>query len=79
MKRRLAVLLALLVTWSCYGLVVLTMADREAGRCHEYGDLAAECSAPFVLFFAGISLLFVCATLALGFFAIRWPSNPDNT
>jgi hypothetical protein len=54
------------------------MADREAGRCHQYGSLAAECSAPFMLFFGGISFLFVCATLALVFLAIRWPSNPGK-
>jgi hypothetical protein len=77
-KRRAAVLIALLVAWASYGFVVLTMADREAGRCHQFGDLMMECIAPFELFFGGLSVLFVGATLALAFFALRSPSSPDR-
>ena len=75
MKRRIGVLVALLITWLCYGLVIVTMADREAGRCHDFGDLAAECSAPFMRLFGAVSIVFLVATLALAYFAMRPPSQ----
>lgn len=78
MKRRITASLALLVTWACYALALLTLADQEATRCHDFGDLAAECSAPFILFFAVLSLLFLCATFALAFLALRGPSESDR-
>jgi hypothetical protein len=78
MRRRLDVLLALLVTWGCYGLTVLIVTDREAARCHQFGDLATKCASPFMLFFGKISALFMCATLVLTFFAMRSPSSPDK-
>ncbi len=78
MKRRILVLIALLVTWACYGLVMLEMAAREASRCHQFGDLVAECFSPFARVFSGISLVFLLSTIALAFFGLRFPSNPDK-
>jgi len=56
----------------------MTMADREASRCEQFGNLWAECVAPFGLFFAGVSLVFAIATCALAFLALRAPSNSDH-
>jgi hypothetical protein len=57
---------------------MLKMADQEAGRCHEFGDLAAECSVPFIRFFGAVSIVFLFATIALAFFALRPRSNRNK-
>jgi hypothetical protein len=52
-------LLAPVVSWACYGLLALTLADGEAQRCHDFGRLAAECSAPFLVILLAVSAVFV--------------------
>jgi len=77
-RQRFIVVLALLLTWACYGIVAVSLADREASRCHDFGDLAAECSAPFAIFLIVLSLVFLCATSALTFLALRTPPRSDK-
>ena len=79
MMRRAASVIGLLLAWISYGLVMLSLADNEASRCHQFGDLAAECAAPFMLFFAGVSLVFLLATLTLGVLAWRRPSTSESS
>lgn len=69
MGRRILVGLALLTAWASYGLIVLSLADREATRCNQYGDLAAECSAPSMLVFGIVTALFLIATVTLAVLA----------
>jgi hypothetical protein len=57
---------------------MLEMAAREAARCHEFGDLVAECFSPFFRIFGSISVIFLLSTIALAFFGLRFPSNPDK-
>jgi len=64
-------MVALVVAWSSYGLVMLSLADQEASSCHQFADLAAECFAPFGLFYGGVSLLFALATLTLAALSAR--------
>jgi hypothetical protein len=75
MRRRIATVIARLMTWICYGLVIVTLADHEAVRCYDFGNLAAECTAPLLRFFAGISALFLIATLSLAVLALRSTSS----
>ena len=79
MKRYVAVLLVLLVGWACIGLVAVSLADREAGRCQNLSKLARECSNPGVFFLAALSVLFVCDTVAMAWLAPHFPSGPDKT
>ena len=78
MKRYAAVLLVLLVAWACFGLVAVSLADREAGRSHDLGELARECSNPGLFFLAALSVLFVCDTVAMAWLAPHFPSGPDK-
>lgn len=71
MGRRVLLGGALLLAWISYGLAMLPLADQEATRCHQFGDLAAECSAPFMLFYAIVTVVFLLATITLAVLAAR--------
>jgi len=78
MGRRILLGLALLLVWASYGLVILPLADQEATRCHQFGDLAAECSAPFMLFYGVVTVVFLMATVTLAILAGRRVSRPGG-
>ncbi|KTT96922.1 hypothetical protein NS355_13045 [Sphingomonas yabuuchiae] len=78
MGRRVLLGLALLLAWATYGLVMLPLADQEATRCHQFGDLAAECSAPFMLFYGIVTVIFLMATITLAILAVRCVSRPGR-
>ncbi|WP_267435070.1 hypothetical protein [Sphingomonas sp. GM_Shp_1] len=70
-RRRVLLGTALLLAWAGYGLVILPLVDQEAARCHQFGDLAAECSAPFMLFYGVVTVVFLMATVTLALLANR--------
>jgi hypothetical protein len=77
--RKIVSVLALLTAWASFGLVVQTLLSREQERCQRFGDLSAECFAPFAQVFVAISILFLLATLTLAVFAMRpFPRSGSN-
>ena len=75
MKRHVTAVAALLVTWTCFYLVVDEWLHSENERCQRFGDLAAECLAPQAMAAFNIGAVFGVATLLLTWLAVRSPAK----
>ncbi len=78
MTRRVISILALLIAWGCFALILQTLLDRENVRCQQFKDLATECFAPFGAVMGGVAILFVLSTLTLTVLALRPHSASDR-
>ena len=79
MTRRIAAISAPLAAWASFGLVTDLLFYREITRCTRFGDLAAECRAPFALLFTSTGVMVALATLVLATLALRLPLVSDQT
>jgi len=69
--RTIAVLALLLIVWACFAFAVTAWLQSEQQRCLKFGDLYAECLAPQMLIATLLSVVFVVASAAGVWLALR--------
>jgi hypothetical protein len=77
-RRRFWAVVALLIAWGCFGVVLSSAFDLMRERCQQFGNLSAECFAPYVLMMSAFGLIFLLATTALAILAMRPPKMPND-
>ena len=67
-----AILALVLILWGCFGYAVVAWLDSVKRRCAAaHPDLAAECFAPHGVLAIIVSVVFVIASFALVWLALR--------
>jgi hypothetical protein len=73
--RRVSIIVALLVSWWCFGMAVAGWLGAEHERCKAFKLLAAECYLPQQIAALAYGAVFAVATGTLAWTALRRAAN----